>query len=310
MQKDYFSNLIPILDWNEFLFDPRSFSLKMRPPLETTGFFILDNHPMSPEIISAGKASFEQFFALPLSNKLKHEFPELNHQIGYTPLRIETGVGAPLADEKEFYHVYKGETPQVTELPSFVRDVENLWEEFFNFANHLMEAFALSINEPTDFFKQDQESKGYSLVRGIHYPATTNPYLGGNQIVPGGNATGMCAWEHQDIDGFTLLLAEEKGLELLYEGQWLPVTITKPTQIIVNVGDMMEHITNGVYRSGPHRVICAPNTRRSSIPFFFHFPKDFDITPRPQFGNPEGKYRYKTAGEYLMVRLKEIGLVA
>jgi isopenicillin N synthase-like dioxygenase len=301
-------NLIPILDWRHFILDPKSFAKSIRNPFETTGFFILEHHPMNKIVIEAGEKAFEGFFNLPLVIKSIYEYKELQHQVGYTPLRIETGVGAPVPDEKEFFHVFPRKIEKIPELPFFLRDVEGLWFEFFEFANNLMKAIAFSIGEDQSFFKQNSNNMGFSLLRGIQYPATELPYVGGKEIIPGGNEVGMCAWEHRDINAVTLLLAKEKGLELLYEDKWVPVTITEPGQIIVNCADMLEHITNGIYRSVPHRVVCESNTKRSSIPFFFHFPSDFNISPRPQFGEPKKEYGYETAGKYLQIRLEQIKL--
>lgn len=307
------TNRIPVLDWNQFTTHQAAFVRKLRAAFHTTGFIILDNHPMNIEKIQKGEDAFKQFFKLPDSIKRKYEFPEIDHQIGYTPFHVEKAVGADLPDEKEFFHVFPSSLTHVAELPRFHQDVHMLWEEFFSFTNLFTRAVALSIGEPEDFFHQTRDAIGPSIVRGLHYPAQENPYQGGRKVVAGGNAIGMCAWEHQDINLLTFLLADEPGLELLHEDggtkTWIEVQPTKKGQIIINVCDMMEPLTNGYYRSVIHRVRCRKNTDRYSVPFFFHPPSAFSLYPRPQFGPARPDYAHSTtAGVALSERLRQIGL--
>lgn len=302
--------LIQTLDRIEFSTNPSSAISKLREAFKTTGFFFLQNHGMNIPSICRGEDSFKQFLTeLSLEKRMAYSFPEKGYQVGYTPPKIETGEFAKVADEKHFFHVFPDDTPFIMEIPTFKKDTLELWNQFNNLAEEIMEYTALSIQEFKDFFRSSDNSKGYSLLRGIHYPAGQKPVDDDEAITEGGNVVGMCASKHTDINMITLLLAKEPGLQLWYEGRWIPITIEDPNLIIINVGDMLQHLTNGFYKSGLHRVVCQENKERFSIPFFYHQPIDFDIFPLIQFGEPKEKFRFKKAGEFLNYRLKQLGLI-
>jgi isopenicillin N synthase-like dioxygenase len=198
----------------------------------------------------------------------------------------------------------------MNEMPLFQAQTAALWNEFDALAKVLMKFIAISMNKAEDFFQDKDGQKGYSLLRGIHYPAGREPVDDDELVMVGGNAAGMCASKHTDINMITLLLAKEPGLQLWHQGEWMPITIEDPNLIIVNCGDMLENLTNGRYVSGLHRVVCAPNKERFSIPFFFHVHDDFDISPLPQFGKPKPEHMtHRTAKAFLEYRLKQIGLL-
>ena len=127
----------------------------------------------------------------------------------------------------------------------------------------------------------------------------------------------MRAGAHEDIDLITLLVgATNSGLELLTkEGEWLPINATENT-LVVNVGDMLQRLTNHVYRSTTHRVVNPATADfgkpRFSMPFFVHPRPDFLIKTLPQCVSPQNPDRYAgtpiTAQEYLNERLREIKL--
>ena len=105
---------------------------------------------------------------------------------------------------------------------------------------------------------------GNSILRGIHYPPiTTNP---GDSVRAG---------QHEDINLITLLMgASADGLEVLNKkGEWIGITAI-PGSLVVNVGDMLQRLTNGMLKSTTHRVVNPPRekwgTSRYSIPFFLH----------------------------------------
>ena len=146
---------------------------------------------------------------------------------------------------------------------------------------------------------------GNSVLRLLHYPP-----------IPA-DAPGVRAGAHEDINLITLLLgAEEAGLELLErDGRWLPV---KPPEgaMVVNVGDMLQRLTNHKLPSTTHRVVNPPPERRGhsrySMPFFLHPAPDFLIETLPATINAEHPDRYPTpitAHDYLHERLVQIGLV-
>jgi isopenicillin N synthase-like dioxygenase len=145
---------------------------------------------------------------------------------------------------------------------------------------------------------------GNTILRIIHYPP----------VPEGADPASMRSAPHEDINLITLLCeATAEGLELLTrEGDWLPIRAL-PGQIIVDAGDMLQNLTNGVLKSTTHRVVNPPDARerRFSMPFFVHPRSEVSLAPLPGcIARSGGEQRYPdiTAGDYLHQRLKEIGL--
>jgi isopenicillin N synthase-like dioxygenase len=146
--------------------------------------------------------------------------------------------------------------------------------------------------------------EGNSIVRAIHYPPIT--------VEP---KSAIRAEQHEDINLITLLVgASAGGLEILTkQNEWIGVT-SLPDQIVVNVGDMLQRLTNNKLKSTTHRVVNPPrelwHTSRFSIPFFLHPKSAMDLSALQECvdENHPKVYEDITAGEYLDERLREIGL--
>lgn len=169
-------------------------------------------------------------------------------------------------------------------------------------ATQLLKACALYLGEPKNSIAamiQDSDT----ILRVIHYPP----------VPPNAHPASLRAAPHEDINLITLLCeSTDDGLELLQrDGTWLPIRAV-PGQIIVDSGDMLQQLTNGVLKSTTHRVInpTGDKSRRFSMPFFVHPRKDVDLTPLPSCIAQTGVQQFPaiTAGDYLMQRLREIGL--
>jgi isopenicillin N synthase-like dioxygenase len=268
----------------------RQFTWEVRESLIHTGFFLLKNHGIHPCTLTDALLSARWFFDLEKDVLSRYEFPELNHQMGYTSLHIETAKGADVPDDKHFFQVRDGVMPYVREVERFSPSISKLYGEFLKLYTELMRVVALSLMQPEYYF---DGMIGNNVLRAIHYPKRS--------------VAGMSAAPHGDINMLTLLFAEP-GLELLHEEEWLPI-LTDSSCIVVNCGDMLEHLTGGRYRSGLHRVMCEAGKDRYAIPFFGHFKPECSIYPLRDLGTSDHvRYPYSTAGEFLDARLKEIGL--
>ena len=168
-----------------------------------------------------------------------------------------------------------------------------------------LRALALHIELAEDFF-EDKTQFGNSILRPIHYPPITADDI-----------PNVRAGAHEDINFITLLVgASAEGLEVLTrEGKWLPIT-TEGDAIVVNIGDMLQRLTNHVYPSTTHRVINPQNENarkpRYSVPFFLH--PNPDVVARRvailrQDDNPSRYPTPITSHEYLLERLREIKLI-
>lgn len=279
------------------------------------GFVVLTDHGL-PEAATAGaKDAAKQFFALPDEVKRRYHVPGGGGARGYTPFGIEAAKGAAQVDLKEFWHTGR-ELPEGSQYRRWMRDniwpdadapgfhdaVLGLYEALDGLGMRVLRAVARHLGESDDYF-DDKVQCGNSVLRLLHYPP-----------VPA-DAPGVRAGAHEDINVITLLLgAEEAGLQLLdRDGRWLQIE-APPGSVVMNVGDMLQRLTNHVLPSTTHRVVNPPPERRGvsrySMPFFLHFNPDFVIDALPQCVSSENPRRYEAimAEDYLAERLREIKL--
>jgi isopenicillin N synthase-like dioxygenase len=311
------SQTIPILDLHDFQGDGpnrQQFVQQFGHALEHLGFLALVNHGIEQELIQQAYQLAQQFFELPESIKQQYEIPELHGQRGFTSHGREHAKDHPVPDLKEFWHVGREFAPdyplayayaanvQIAEVPQFHPTMMQLYGQLEACAAQLLQACALYLGEPATLMSEMLRD-GDTILRIIHYPpvpADVHP-------------ASLRAAAHEDINLITLLCeATDDGLELLQrDGSWLPISAV-PGQIIVDSGDMLQQLTNGVFKSTTHRVVNpgSDRTRRFSMPFFAHPRRDVDLTPLPGCVARTGVQQFPaiTAGEYLMQRLREIGL--
>ena len=131
-----------------------------------------------------------------------------------------------------------------SEVPSFKDTFQELFATFDKAGLKVLKAIARYLKIDEDYF-EDAVRDGNSVLRALHYPPQTEPT--GQHIRAGA---------HEDINAITLLLgAEEAGLELLTrDGRWSPVS-PRPGELVINIGDMLQRLTNGVLRSTSHRAL-------------------------------------------------------
>ena len=295
--------------------DPESFARKLGRSFEEYGFAIIADHGIPEELIRRAEDKARAFFALPEEAKRKYLIPGGGGARGYTPFGIETAKGHRAHDLKEFWHVGRDLTPghrfrdhmPDNLWPSEIRGFKNTFQELFATFDaaglKVLKAIARYLKIDEDYF-EDAVRDGNSVLRALHYPPQTEPT--GEHIRAGA---------HEDINAITLLLgAEEAGLELLTrDGRWIPVS-PKPGELVINIGDMLQRLTNGKLRSTTHRVVNPTPDRASkarySMPFFLHFRSDFVIDPLKETvaTGERPKWPPITANDYLQERLREIKL--
>ena len=313
---------IPSLDLADFTGgDPvkkQKFVNDLGAAYQTIGFVAIRNHYLTDDLSARLYEVIKKFFALPDHVKQKHENRGGAGQRGYVGKGKEHAKGRNTGDLKEFYHVgqevldndpIKKEYPDniwPEELPEF-RDIAlDVYRRLEKTGVQMLKAIALYLGLPENYF--DAKVKyGNSILRPIHYFPIENP-----ATVP---ADAVRAAEHGDINLITLLMgASADGLQVLRrDGKWIPITAL-PDQLVVNVGDMLERLTNKKLKSTIHRVFNPPrqlmNTPRYSIPFFMHPRSEMSLAALPGCVDASHVKRWDdiTAGEFLDQRLKEIGL--
>lgn len=279
------------------------------------GFAVVCNHGIPAELIACAEGLQKALFALPAEAKMAYHVPGGGGARGYTPFGKEIARDAKVHDLKEFWHIGRSlpqghpladtMAPNVwpAELPGFRETMEELYAAFERAGDRVLRAIALHLGLAEDWFVPTV-ADGNSVMRLLHYPPLP-------EDAPEG---AVRAAAHGDINTITLLLgAEEAGLELLTKkGEWLPVD-PPPGALVVNIGDMLDRLTNSRLRSTTHRVVNpsgkAARRSRYSMPFFLHFRPDFLIEPLPGcVAEDDTPLPPITAHEFLQQRLREIGL--
>jgi len=313
VQNGQMSEQIPTLSLRDV--EDERFVRDLGAAYENYGFVIITDHGIPQPLIDRFLCVSKSFFAWPAAAKGRYHIKGGGGARGYTPFGIETAKGSQHFDLKEFWHVgrelpvghpyrhYMADNVWIAEISGFKEICIEMFETFDLTGRRLLSAIARVLNLAPDFF-EDKVQLGNSVLRIIHYPP-----------MPPNPTESIRAGAHEDINVITLLLgAEEPGLQVLSRrGQWLSVN-PSPGSMVVNVGDMLQRLTNGMLRSTSHRVINPIRDRaqnaRFSMPFFLHFNPDFPIAALPSCvgpGKPEPLPPI-LAEEYLQERLHEIKL--
>jgi len=313
------SRAIPLLDLQKFVSgneaDRKAFVQELGHAFQEFGFVGVVNHGIPKELVSRYYSESKAFFSLPTEIKKKYEIQGLAGQRGYTSFGKEHAKQSNVGDLKEFFqlgqivpegHPLKSEYPdnvQVKEVPAFTNTGIELYKAFEASGGQLLRAIALYLGLDEHYF-DEKIREGNSILRAIHYPPITSE-----------PKSAIRAEQHEDINLITLLVgASAGGLQILdMNNQWLDI-VPGEDEIVVNVGDMLQRLTNNYLKSTTHRVVNPPREEwhrpRLSIPFFLHPKSEMDLTCLPETVTAERPLAYEpiTAGDYLNERLREIGL--
>ncbi len=309
---------IPSVDLADFLsgdaIKKNNFVQKIGKAYEEVGFVAVKNHGVTDELIDDLYKYIQDFFSLPLEKKKAYEIVELAGQRGYTSFGKEHAKGSEAPDLKEFFQY--GQVPRdnfkeeeyphnvrVNEVTNFNNTFYTAYRAFEKSGTALLQAIALYLDLEENYF-DEYIHNGNSILRAIHYPPITKE-----------PASAIRAEQHEDINLITLLIgASADGLEVLTKGgAWIAVT-SLPDQIVVNVGDMLQRLTNNKLTSTTHRVVNPKrelwHTSRFSLPFFLHPKSSMSLKCLQTCIDEKHPISYEdaTAGEYLDERLREIGL--
>lgn len=311
--------VIPVVDLSKFVKgndkERSEFVKELGEAFHSIGFVGVKNHGIEMSVINAFYSSSKEFFSLPKSVKQNYEIPDLAGQRGYTSFGKEHAKNSTVADLKEFFqigqevgadHPKKEKYPdnvKVTEVPAFAELGSQLYQAFERTGGELLKAIAIHLDLGESYFK-DRITEGSSILRAIHYPPITEE-----------PDSALRAEQHEDINLITLLVgASAGGLQLLSKNdEWLDIE-PEEDEIVINVGDMLQRLTNDYLKSTTHRVVNPPKAEwhkpRLSIPFFLHPVADMDLSCLDKCISSDRPLAYEpiTAGEYLDERLREIGL--
>ncbi|MGE3693200.1 MAG: isopenicillin N synthase family dioxygenase [Novosphingobium sp.] len=296
--------------------EPERLSDELGQSFRQFGFAMVRDHGIDPALIARGWELTRAFFDLPEAEKRAYFMDGLAGARGYTPFGTEVAKGETAHDLKEFWHVGRDLPPGhplATSMPpnvwparpeGFRECFEALYAEFDRAGAKILSRIAVHLGLEENWFDPAIDD-GNSVLRLLHYPPVEQAEGGA-----------IRAGAHEDINLITLLLgAEEAGLELLgKDGRWLGISPPEGA-LVINIGDMLQRLTNHVLPSTTHRVRNPEGARtgfsRYSMPFFLHLRSDFPFVTLPQCISAENPDRYPvsiTADDYLQERLHEIGL--
>lgn len=306
---------IPLVDLSNYVngdaYVKQSFINQLADAFHGIGFVGVTGHGIPKELIDNFYVAAKKFFAMDVELKGKYEIPGAAGQLGYTAFGKEKAKQSKVADLKEFFQIAQEtpnmpaelRNPDVDEVPEFMQLGRELYRQFEEKGNILLEAIAHHLELPADYFST-YTNEGVSILRAIHYPPIRQE-----------PASAIRAEQHEDINLITLLVgASAGGLELLNaDGEWQEV-VPENDEIVINVGDMLQRLTNNYLKSTTHRVVNPPKSEwhkpRLSIPFFLHPRPEMSLNVLDSCVTDENPQHYEpiTAGGYLDQRLREIGL--
>ena len=316
------TSTIPVIDISSLLQGGEStiVAKEIRAACMEHGFFYISGHGVSENLQVELESLSAKFFLLPLEEKMKISMAHGGKAWrGYFPLGNELTSGKP--DQKEgiyFGSELDNDHPKVINgiplhgknlfpvSPAELRKVVLEYMDALTCLGHaILKGLALSLGLPVDHFENTITKNPFLLFRIFHYPPQEK------------DCHSWGVGEHTDYGLITILKQDNVGgLQVKSNGQWIDAPPI-PNTFICNIGDMLDRMTNGLYRSTPHRVMNFSGKDRFSFPLFFD--PGFDEIVKPIEGlngqnsdysdrwdkedvyNFEGKY-----GDYLTKKVSKV----
>jgi isopenicillin N synthase-like dioxygenase len=281
-----------------------------------SGFFYVTGHGVPASLLNRMDAAAREFFALPEPEKMKIEMSRGGRAWrGFFPVGAELTAGRP--DRKE--GIYFGTEDPAADRPLHGRNlfpdrVPALRDAVLEYIDRLtataqdvLRAVAVSLGLDREYFAAGYTRNPTVLFRIFHYPPAP----------PDSDDWGV--GEHTDYGLLTLLAQDDNGgLAVRTSRGWIEAPPI-PGAFVCNIGDMLDRLTGGYYRSTPHRVRNVSGNERLSYPFFFDPDFDAEVPPLPEVarraGDGEGPPRWDgqdlraftgTYGDYLVGKVSKV----
>jgi len=255
-----------------------------------TGFFVLSNHEVPADVMTAAFATVSDFFALETDDKVALAGHSADRFKGHIP--TDTGVeclsyGAPETD------VFGRSTASEKAL-AFDAALAAFHAALVNLSRTLLGGLSLALKQPCNYFEKAAFRQPVTNLACNYYPRTAQNSA--HLEVPG----------HTDVSFFTFVCSDGgHGLQLQrLDGKWLSIPNTRHS-FVVNIGDLAERWSNGIYKSTIHRVVRDSNEKRHSLAFFNNMDATADVTPVPSCVSQDrpAKYEVVTAGQFWAWRM-------
>jgi isopenicillin N synthase-like dioxygenase len=301
---------IPVIDvsplWHGTASDLSDVARQISTAATKVGFFYVDGHNISRDLIRAVYFAAKYFFNLP--EEVKRAISVNSAHRGYVPFAQTTQPGRRHADLKESFNFAYPFSPQDPEMsaaraliglnqwpngePEWRALLEDYYRSIFELGQRILQGFAVTLDLPTDFFRRVYR-KPLVRARLLHYPPQP----------PDSDA--QSAAEHTDYGTITILWQDEiGGLQVRNtRGEWIDAPPIEDT-FVINIGDMLQRWSNDLFRSTPHRVINKSGRERYSIPVFYDPNYDTVVECLPRCATPgsPAKYQPIIAGDYITGR--------
>jgi len=285
------------------------------------GFFYATGHGIAPQLLTRLDDASRTFFALPDFEKKEIAMSRGGAAWrGYFPVGAELTSGKP--DQKE--GVYFGselgaEDPRVrrglplhgaNQFPARPKDLRGAVLDYLDVtslvAHAIMEGVALSLDLEASYFRRHYTGDPTILFRIFHYPAIA------------ASSQEWSVGEHTDYGLLTLLAQDDAGgLQVKTRRGWIDAPPIA-NALVCNIGDMLDRLTGGFYRSTPHRAKNISGRGRLSFPFFFDPGFDAEIRPLPHRAsntpddrderwNRQSVHEFSgTYGDYLLSKVSQV----
>lgn len=290
---------IPVIDltgsFSETPEDRKAVAWEVHKACRNTGFFYISNHGVAEALRERQFEVARRFFALPLEEKMRIDARNSSCWRGYEAMSIQTLDDGSRPDFKESFmsgrecganhpYVIQG-VPYygANQWPEAYPEMQAYTEEYIaamqKLGTHLLGILALSLEMPEDYFTEALKEPAVA-TRLLRYPPQSS--------VGDGNEIGAGA--HTDWGMITILMQDDVGgLEVRNAaGDWIRAPHI-PGTFVINLGDMVPILTNGLYNSNYHRVLNSVSGReRYSVPTFFDPDYTYRMKPVPTCVGPEG----------------------
>ena len=257
------------------------------------GFLYIKGDQFDAAVFGRLLARAEAYFALDQGDKMQSYIGGSQNHSGYVPVGEEQ-FGTGTSDLKEAYDINcdylpaSGRRPLLgpniwPDMPGFREDVAAYYDHVTGIGRQLFRGFALALGLAEDHFEAHLQNPP-SQLRLIHYPFDASA-----EDRPGIGA-------HTDYECFTLLFATAPGLQIVDKrGEWIDVPLIEGT-MIMNIGDMMEILSNGRYLATRHRV---KKVRQERYSFALFHARDYDYVVAPAVQGEAPRYAPLKGGEHL-----------
>jgi polar amino acid transport system ATP-binding protein len=317
---------VPVIDVSALLTQGRSrevVAAEIGRACRAHGFFYAAGHGVDQALVERLQAASRRFFAWDADKKMRWRMSRGGRAWrGYFPAGGELTSGRPDwkeglyfgAELKEDHPLVRARTPLhgpnlFPDVPGFREDVLAYLADVEQLGHRLVEGLALSLGQPGSYFADRGTAEPLVLLRIFNYPSRPAPAEKDVRFGVG---------EHTDYGLLTILWQDDVGgLQIKTREGWTSATPI-PGTFVCNIGDMLDRMTGGLYRSTPHRVALNTSGRdRLSIPFFFDPGFESRVGPIAGLPPPEEDQASRwdgqsvhafagTYGDYLLAKVSKV----